>query len=228
MRVLRKYKYIFTFLLVIVLCIVAVINKDKLVKESSVEVVKNDVKIKSDIESFDTIKVDIKGAINKPGVYEVDENTIVNELIELAGGLKEDADTSIINLAKKLNNEDLIIIYTKDEVKNSNIVDTVVKVVEQECICPNIQNDGCINNEIDDTISNYEKKENVQNEDNNLVNINTATKEELMELNGVGEARADAIIEYRKKNKFKSIEDIMNVSGIGQALYDKIKDFIKV
>ena len=138
-------------------------------------------------------------------------------MIRLAGGLSDDADTSVINLAKQIANEMVIIIYTKDEVKNSNIVDTVVKVVEQECICPNIQNDGCINDTINDTISNQHL----------LVNINIAEVEELQKIPGIGEAKAKAIIEYRNRNgKFKSINDIQNVEGIGSKLYESIKIYL--
>ena len=63
--------------------------------------------------------------------------------------LNENANTSVINLAKKITDEMVIIIYTNDEVQNSNVVDTVIKYVDKECNCPNIKNDGCINNEID-------------------------------------------------------------------------------
>lgn len=55
------------------------------------------------------------------------------------------------------------------------------------------------------------------------VNINTATKEELMSLKGIGEAKAEAIIEYRKNNKFKSIEDLKNVHGIGDKSFNDLK-----
>lgn len=59
------------------------------------------------------------------------------------------------------------------------------------------------------------------------VNINTATKDELMTISGIGEAKANAIISYREeKGNFEKIDDIMNVSGIGQSLYDKIKENI--
>lgn len=60
------------------------------------------------------------------------------------------------------------------------------------------------------------------------VNINTATKEELMSLKGIGEAKANAIIEYRKTNEFKSVEDIKNIKGIGQKKFEAIKEDIKV
>lgn len=60
------------------------------------------------------------------------------------------------------------------------------------------------------------------------VNINTASKEELMTLKGIGETTAEAIIEYRKKNKFTKIEDIKNVKGIGDKKFESIKEDIEV
>ena len=137
----------------------------------------------------------------------------------LAGGLTKEADTSLINLAKKVTDEMVIIVYTKEEVKNSNLVNTVIKVVEKECVCPNIENDGCLNTEIQDNITNKE--------DGKLININTATKEELLTISGIGESKANNIIKYRETNgKFNSIEDIKNVDGIGDNLYETIKIYI--
>ena len=113
----------------------------------------------------------------------------------------------------------VIIIYTKEEVKKSNVVDTVIKVVEKECVCPNIQNDGCLNTEIKDNITN--------NENGGLVNINTATKEELLTIKGIGESKAENIIKYRETNgSFKKVEDIKNVEGIGENLYETIKIYL--
>jgi competence protein ComEA len=163
--------------------------------------------------------VDIKGAIKKPGVYQLNSNLTINDAINEAGGLTKDADTSLINLAKKITDEMVIIVYTKEEVKNSNLVKTVIKVVEKECVCPNIENDGCLNDQIKDNITNKENSE--------LININTATKEELQKINGIGESKANSIVKYREANgNFKSIEEIKNVEGIGDNLYETIKIYI--
>ena len=70
---------------------------------------------------------------------------------------------------------------------------------------------------------------NEQSEEDGKVNINTAAKEELMTLPGVGEAKAALIVEYREEHgRFQTIEDIMNISGIKEGLFGKIKDYIKV
>ena len=181
------------------------------------QVVINEVeKVEVDLKD-DLVYVDIKGAVKKPGVYKINSDKKIIDVITMAGGLMENANTDNINLSKKVTDEMVIIIYTNEEVKNSNIVDTVIKVIDKECVCPNIQNDGCINTEINDSITNVNK----------TININTATLEELMSINGLGEAKAKAIIKYREENGyFKIIDDLLNVSGIGEALFEKIKEYI--
>ena len=158
---------------------------------------------------YQKITVDIKGAVKNPGVYEIDKDMTTYELIKLAGGLRSYADTSLINLSKKLSDEDVVIIYTIDEVASLTSGDRSVKVVEKECMCPKISNVSCINNK-------------------NIININTASLEELQKLSGIGKSKAEAIIEYRKNNPFTKIEDIMNVKGIGKSLYEKNKESIGV
>lgn len=180
--------------------------------------------VTENIEEIKNVFVDIKGAIQKPGVYEIAEDKKVIDVVQLAGGLKENADTSMINLAKKVANEMVIIIYTIDEVKEAGQADTIIKIVEKECVCPEIKNDACLTPE--DT-----KTDITQDKDNkdDKVNINTATIEELLTISGIGESKAKSIIEYREEfGEFKKIEDIMEVSGIGEALYEKIKDNITI
>ena len=175
-------------------------------------------------EELKNVYVDIKGAVKKPGVYEISEDKKVIDVLELAGGLAANANTTMINLAKKVFNEMVIIIYTDEEVKSANKQDTIVKIVEKECICPEIKNDACLNS------SDTEKNDNQDKEEiSSKVNINKATLEELLTVSGIGESKAKAIIEYRQQNgEFKKIEDIMEVSGIGEALYEKIKNNITI
>ena len=162
---------------------------------------------------YNKIIVDIKGAVKNPGVYEVDIGTTTYDLIKLAGGLRSYADTSLINLSKKLNDEDVVIIYTIDEVNSLTSGDRSVKVIEKECMCPKISNVSCVNT----------NKSNL-----NIININEATLDELQKLNGIGKSKAEAIIEYRNKTPFTKIEDIMNVKGIGKSLYEKNKELIGI
>ena len=151
------------------------------------------------------IYIDIKGAIKKPGVYKLQENSRIIDAINIAGGLLKTANTSYTNLSKILNDSELIKIYTNEEVKK------LEKETQEEL--PKIETN----------ITEEPKQE------NSLININTSTKEQLQTLNGIGESKANSIIDYRTQNgPFKTIEDIINVSGISETLYDKIKDFITV
>ena len=60
------------------------------------------------------------------------------------------------------------------------------------------------------------------------VNLNTASKEELMSVKGIGEKKAEAIIEYRKKTAFKNVDDLANVKGFGKKSVEKIKGELSV
>lgn len=160
-------------------------------------------------EEVSTVIVDIKGNVNNPGVYEVENGKRVNDVINMAGGLTIDADTSNINLAKMVTDEMTIVIYSKEEVLEKYKSEVCI------CDCPYITNDACITE--------------TTTEENNLININIASIDELMNLPGLGEAKAKSIIEYRNKNgNFTSIDSIKEVSGIGEAIFEKIKDYITV
>ncbi len=164
-------------------------------------------------------KVDIKGQIISPGIYSVAKDSRVMDVISLAGGLTENADTSVINLSKKVVDEMVIIVYSRFEVENFKQVKEEEKIVQENCIQGgnyDLKNDACITDS-------SESKENLSSK----ISINTATKEELMMLSGVGEAKANAIISYREEHgAFEKIEDIKNVSGIGDHLFAQIQENI--
>ena len=139
------------------------------------------------------IFVDVKGAVKHPGVFETTKDKRVKDLIEEAGGLLDDADTSTLNLSQKV--KDQMVIY-------------VLKHGEKQ---KQISDGGS-------SLSNAD-----------VININTANKEQLMKISGVGKTKAEAIISYREKNgDFKKKEDITKVRGIGKATFEKIKDKIEV
>lgn len=180
-----------------------------------------------------TVFVDIKGAVNTPGVYELEVGKRVIDVIKKAGGLTENANTININLSKKLTDEMYVVVYTKNEISeykknNGNVIDnSKITCASNECICPDVNNDACINKN-DNTKSNSSSSKETDLKDAKI-SINNASKEELMSLSGIGDAKADAIIAYRQENGlFKSIEDIKNVSGIGDAIFEKIKNNITV
>lgn len=163
------------------------------------------------VESETKFYVDIKGAVKKPGVYQVENGTIVNDVIKLAGGLKSTASTKNINLSQKVTSEMVIYIFTKNELKTTKVKS------DTTCTTNVIEVNNCITEQVTTNIV-----------ANGLININTASKEELMTIPNIGASKADSIIIYRMENKFNSIEDIQNVSGIGESLFDKIKDYITV
>lgn len=149
---------------------------------------------KTDDKNNEKIFVDVKGAVKHPGVFETTKDKRVKDLIEEAGGLLDDADTSILNLSQKV--KDQMVIY-------------VLKHGEK----PKQTTDGG----------------STGSSSGDVININTASKEQLMKISGVGKTKAEAIIAHREKNgDFKKKEDITKVRGIGKSTFEKIKDKIEV
>ena len=235
---LEKYKIIIIAIILIILLLFSVIYSflRPSYKKDVVETleVKEEKEVKTESKKVEKIKVDIKGFVKEPGVYEMNINDRIIDVIKKAGGLIENANTEYINLSKILTDEMIIIIYSNDEVKKFKETDKEIIYIEYECVCPDNKNDACITK--DDTVNTNgvkEKEESSKEETNdnkdNLISINTGTLEELMTLSGIGESKAQSIIDYREKNgEFKKIEDIMNVSGIGESAYSKIKNNIKL
>ena len=173
---------------------------------------------KSDLKKL--IKVDVKGAVKEPKVYILEEDATVEDAIKMAGGLIDGGITSNINLSKKLKDEMVVYVFTQAELDKENSQNEIVCEVPK-CECETIKVSG-------DTIIN-KNDSNKAESSNGLISINDASLEDLMTLDGIGNSKALAIINYRNENgPFKSIEEVKNVSGIGDALYEKIKNKIKV
>jgi len=175
-----------------------------------------------EINKIVDVVVHISGAVNNEGIIKMKEDSRIADAIDKAGGLKENANISNINLAYMLEDGMKVHIPTNEEQKE----------LEKENSTQN--NEGLIANKDQTTkyivnennITGGNKINNV-NSQNSKVNINTATQTALETLPGIGPSTALKIINYRKENgKFSSIEDIKNVNGIGESKYENIKGLI--
>ena len=173
---------------------------DKSVDENQVIVNKTNEEKNDD----EMIAVHITGAIKKEGVVRVKENSRIEDVIEKAGGLAEDADITNVNLAFVVEDGVKIRIPSINDEKEVEIV---------------TENSG----------NGVEVSDMQEESTNGLININKATQTELETLNGIGPSLALKIIEYREKNgNFKTIDDIKNVPGIGENKFNNIKNYINV
>lgn len=217
----RYRKQIIMGIIILVLLITPIIyffiTKDKTKKVKKEVVVEEKLEKKEKEEKPTIFKVDIKGEVNVPGIYSLSNDSRIIDVIEKAGGLTEQADTSVINLSKKISDEMVIIIYSEQEVRDFEKTKEIEKQVEEKCVQKDensLKNDACITT---NTIP------------SGKVNINTASKEELMTLNGIGESKANDIIKYRETNgNFETIEDIKKIEGIGDSIFAKIQEDITV
>lgn len=206
----RKYIIIMLIVLFIGLIIYCIKMYDKESYNDTLTL--NETTVKTTEVVFEKNYIDIKGSVKNPGVYEFKKNDRVIDAINMAGGLLKNANTSNINLSQKLVSEMVIYVMNNNEIKKNNSVVSC----DTKCKTEVIEVNNCVEDK--DLESNEYK-----------ININTATVEDFTSLNGIGEAKAKSIIEYRNNNgNFKSIEDIKNISGIGESLYNKIKDNITV
>lgn len=174
-------------------------EKITLVDEGDLSDKDNNIDSNTEESTNDSIKkVYISGEINKPGVYQIKDGDRLEDLINEAGGLTDKASDKTLNLAQRL--DDQMKIYI-----------------------PNIDEENSLEN-----IDPNQSASQSPSKTTELININTASKEELMTLPNIGDKRADAIIEYRNANKFEKIEDIKNVTGIGDKFYEALKDLITI
>ena len=153
--------------------------------------------------------VEVKGAVNKPGVYAVNKNNILNDVIVMAEGFKDNAYTNNINLSRKVEDAMVIYVYTEKEYKNNN-QSTKTVYVKEKCECPTYDISACTENKKSEIVVSYENSDSANNstasvsssntssstsqeskEENTkkIININTASKSDLMTLTGIGKIK---------------------------------------
>ncbi len=147
------------------------------------------------------IVVDIKGAVKAPKEYELEAGSRVRDLIEIAGGLTPEADEEKIYFSKILEDEQCIKIYKIGE----EVLDSEIEAEGQQ-----EKGTGAIDSK-------------------GKININKATVDELMTIPGIGQVKAQSIVDYRNENgKFNSIDELTNITGIGVKTLEKLRDKVDI
>ena len=154
----------------------------------------------SESPESETILVDVKGAVQSEGVYELSSTARVNDAIKAAGGFSDQADKKSVNLAQKLSDE--AVVYVASQGEN-------VSVVQSATSSSATGDSGSENTE--------------------KINLNTATVADLTTISGIGEKRANDILAYRdSQGGFTSVDDLNNVSGIGDKTLENIRPYVTV
>lgn len=163
--------------------------------------------------------VHICGEVKNPGVYQMEPGERIFQAVERAGGFTEEAAEGYLNLALEVKDGMKIVVPSREEERDSEEKSDLERDSEKGgnaspgVYLPKMPGAGSESAEVH----------------NEKINLNTATKEELMTLKGIGQARAEDIIRYRQEHgAFKAIEEIMNVSGIKEGAFQKIKEDITV
>mgnify|MGYP004732706267 CR=1 FL=1 len=162
---------------------------------------------KSSDTSGSRIVVYVCGEVNSPGVYMLDEGSRVCDALRVAGGMTEHAAEAYLNQARSLSDGERVYVPSKEEAEQ-------LETWEEE------QRSASGNDGADGKASGSRS---------GRVSINRAGKEELLTLPGIGETKADAILDYREKHgRFSAVEELMQVEGIKEGTYNKLKDKIEL
>lgn len=158
----------------------------------------------SDTPQNTTGFVDVKGAVKHPGIYQIQGNARLFDIIRQAGGFAEDADQRQINLAQSLTDQQVVYVPVKGESVPATVTANMPTAT-----------------------ANTATNAAAASTDTAKVSLNQATVTELQTLNGIGQKKAEQIIAYRdEKGGFKALEDLKEVSGIGDKTYEGLKDSI--
>lgn len=200
-----KQKIILISVIIVIIVIIIIIqinNNDNNFEEIEYnEIIQNSETTNYEKEKLQTIKIHILGQVNYNGIIELEEGARIDDAIKIAGGLTKQADISKVNLAYQLSDGQKLYIPSINEKETENYISEE----NEEGIIENIQ------------------------DNNEKININTATQTEFETLPGIGPSIAYKIVEYRKENgKFKNIEDLKKISGIGENKYKQIENFVEI
>ena len=190
-------------------------NADDSIEEASDALADNTEKTEN-IETNDSqsFVVYVSGYVNNPGVYELSAGSRVIDAIDAAGGYSKEAYDNYLNLASLISDGQMIYVPSEEEVESGSIERGVASGADGSGAGGVTGGNGGGNG-------------GNSSGSGALVNINQASREELMTLPGIGESKADKIIAYREENgRFSTPEGIMEISGIKDGLYNKIKDKI--
>ncbi len=185
-------------------------NKNQVKEDINIEneILVNNVITNENNTNDDIVIIHITGSVKNPGIVKLKEGSRIEDAIESAGGLTENADITKVNLA-----------YVVEDGTKIKIPSASEEDIGDEDIIDSKSGDNII----------IEENAVPSNNSPQTININKATEKEFETLPGIGPSLASKIIEYRNQNgKFESIEDIKNVNGIGDNKYEKIKDLITV
>lgn len=175
-------------------------------------------------EEKEKIFVYVCGAVQVPGVYGLEEGARLYEAIACAGGVREDAAEESINQAQTVVDGERLYIPTDEEVRQ-DLEEFLKSGVSVGTGGTKSEETGGISGGNVSSAFHDGSSTNSAGK----VNINTASKEELKTLNGIGDTRAESILSYREQNgPFQTIEDLMKVDGIKEGVFNKMKDSITV
>lgn len=207
----RKKKNQRILLLILLLCLSCIgcrkkeeitLKSEETVLEPETDQIVHSAADENESETAETgsVCVYVCGAVNTPGVYELENGSRIFQAIAMAGGLTQEAASTYVNQAEPVTDGQKIYVPKMEEVSADGMMQgTDLK----------------------------EGTATQQSEDEDKVNINTADQTELQTLPGIGEMKASAIIAYREANgAFSGTEEIMQVEGIKEGTFRKIKDLI--
>ncbi len=149
-----------------------------------------------------SIVVSVEGAVIRPGVYTLPSGSRVNDALAAAGGVRTDADLTAQNLAARLRDGQRLIVPAVPTAWAGGLTAPGASPVPSQA---------------------------PQAAPSSRININTATIEELDTLPGIGQAKAQAIVEYRTTHgPFRTVDELVLVDGISSAMLDRLRPLITV